>query len=169
MEIWHSIEGYEGVYQISSLGRVKRLISNRCLKERILKPNTVRDGYQAVKLCKDSLKKVFVIHRLVARAFIQNPQAKPFINHIDGNTSNNCISNLEWCTQSENIIHSYKRGRIAQHGQDRPNAKYSDDIIREVRLKRSMGLSCHKIAEEYNMSHQYVSAISNRLVWKHVS
>lgn len=107
-EIWKDIKDYEGLYQVSNLGRVKRLAHKRCdrnqmLKERIVK--TVipkKDWYPYLSLCKNGARKNHFIHRLVAEAFIPNTHNFPCINHIDGNKKNNAISNLEWCTFSHN-------------------------------------------------------------------
>lgn len=104
-EIWKDIEGYEGLYQVSNLGRVK----SKLRKGRILKPINTKKYYSVI-LCKNSTTKEIYVHRLVAYAFIPNPQNKPFINHIDGNKQNNYVENLEWCTQSENCRHAYKIG-----------------------------------------------------------
>ena len=108
-EIWKDIEGYEGTYQISSLGNIKSLprkTNNQFYKGIYLK-QTLYKGYLKVQLSNHSKSKWFLVHRLVAMAFIPNPQNKPQVNHIDGNKSNNKVSNLEWVTGSENQIHSY--------------------------------------------------------------
>lgn len=104
-EIWKDIEGYEGLYQVSNLGRVKSLKSKRFLK---LSVN--EKGYLRCHLSKCGGSKHWRVHRLVAQAFISNQDNKPEINHIDGDKSNNCVTNLEWVTSSENHIHSYVVG-----------------------------------------------------------
>ncbi len=101
-EIFKDIKGYEGLYQVSNLGRVKSF--NRG-KERILKPCLDRYGYFHVTLSKNGKQKGCTIHRLVATTFIPNPNNLPQINHIDGNKTNNKIENLEWCTAQENVTH----------------------------------------------------------------
>lgn len=113
-EIWKDIKGFEGYYQISSYGRVKRLPkkvlqsngSFATYRERILKQENLK-GYLRVTLSLDNKQKRFYTHRLVAQHFIQNSNSKKYVNHIDGNKENNKISNLEWCTASENERHSY--------------------------------------------------------------
>lgn len=97
MEIWKDIGGYEGLYQVSNIGRVKRLLKGN-LNGRILKPVTDKDGYSRVRLSKNNLQKNHSIHRLVASAFIANPNGFTIINHKDENKANNKIENLEWCT-----------------------------------------------------------------------
>ena len=104
MEIWKNIVGYEGKYQISNLGRVKSLKDRYGYRERILKPSTNKRGYKKVVLVKVGEKrKTFLVHRLVAEAFIPNPNNYSEVNHKDENPSNNNVDNLEWCTRKYNI------------------------------------------------------------------
>lgn len=100
VEVWKDIEGYEGLYQVSNMGRVKSLI-----KGIILKQWTDKDGYRQVGL----LKKTFKVHRLVAKAFIENPDDLPLVNHKDENKANNNITNLEWCTNEYNLSYGTAR------------------------------------------------------------
>ena len=107
LEIWRDIKNYEGIYEVSNLGRIKSISRNGTIKEnRILKPNKVM-GYSQVGLQKYGTRKYKKIHRLVAEAFIPNPENKKEVNHKDGNKANNCVDNLEWVTTSENQLHSY--------------------------------------------------------------
>ena len=101
-EQWKSITGYEELYEVSSLGRVKSLNYHRTGKEKILKPNKTKDGYLVVWLYKNGKRKFFKIHRLVAEAFLPNPMGFPEINHKDEVKTNNIVSNLEWCTREYN-------------------------------------------------------------------
>jgi hypothetical protein len=115
METWKDIKGYEGIYQISNLGRVKRISNiHWCnLKYRdnyYLKPLDNGKGYLRIKLTVKSKSRRVMLHRLIAEAFIENPNNYPFVNHIDGNKKNNNLNNLEWCTQSQNCLHSVKMG-----------------------------------------------------------
>lgn len=102
-EIWKDIPNYENLYQISNLGNVKSYSNSKVLKT---SPNSC--GYYKVQLYKNKKSKMFYVHRLVAIAFIPNLENKSQINHIDGNKSNNVVSNLEWCTASENQLHAIK-------------------------------------------------------------
>ena len=104
MEIWKSIPNYENLYQVSNFGNV---ISIQYSKIRYLKQETVK-GYKRVTLSKNNVQKRFVVHRLVALLFCKNNNQKNIVNHLDGNKKNNHFENLEWCTSSENEIHSYK-------------------------------------------------------------
>lgn len=106
VEEWRGVKDYEGLYQISNTGKVKSLYRNN---ERILIGDIIK-GYLRVELTKNKKIKKFLVHRLVAQAFIPNPENKPYVNHIDGNKENNNVSNLEWCTQRENINHAWETG-----------------------------------------------------------
>lgn len=119
MEIWKDIVGYEGLYQVSNYGNVKRVgsfrgVNKKYLDNHLLTPMDNGKGYLRIKLTKNNKSKRVMLHRIIAEAFIHNVFNKPFVNHIDHNTRNNSISNLEWCTQSENCKHSVKHGRWTQ-------------------------------------------------------
>lgn len=122
IEIWKDIKGYEGLYQVSSIGRVRSLDrvvdgchgSNQNIKGIIKHPSLSDTGYFVTTLYKNNLGSKKKIHRLKAIAFIPNPENKPFINHIDGVKTNNEISNLEWCTQKENIQHARNTGLMKE-------------------------------------------------------
>lgn len=113
-EIWKDIPSYEGYYQVSNLGNFRSLPRRirykssgwRNYPSKTLLTETTKDNYQRIVLMKEGVKTRFQAHRLVALTFIPNPESKPFINHIDGNKSNNKVENLEWCTASENMIHA---------------------------------------------------------------
>lgn len=123
-EIWRDIGGYEGCYQVSNLGRVKSLPRlqktryKRISKERILKQfSTGREkDYRSVKLCKDGKEKTIQVHRLVAQAFIPNPDNLPCVNHKrESEKWNNCIENLEWCTYEYNNNYGTHNERCAKN------------------------------------------------------
>lgn len=108
-EIWRDIEGYEGLYQVSSFGRVKSFYTNR-----ILKGYQIASGYLGLRLYKNNIGSMNTIHRIVAEAFIPNPENKPQVNHIDEDKTNNRVDNLEWVTAKENINHGTRTGRVAK-------------------------------------------------------
>lgn len=135
-EIYKPVLGYEGYYKVSNFGNVKSLSrkalgilgSTRNLKERILAKRFNHDGYSQVYLGKNNIFKGKMVHRLLAEVFIENPLNKKQINHKDGIKDNNNINNLEWCTPSENIIHSFKvlkrkGGQQGKLGKNHPTSK----------------------------------------------
>lgn len=103
-EHWKLIEDYPN-YEVSDMGRVRNTKTGR-----VLRPGRDKCGYRYVLLCKEGKSKIFRVHRLVANAFILNLENKPYINHINGDKTDNRLDNLEWCTQSENIKHAIRIG-----------------------------------------------------------
>ena len=113
MEIWKDIKGYEGLYKVSSEGRIKSLNYNHTCKEQILKPGSNKKGYLRVVLCKKGKFKTFLIHRLVSASFIPNPDNLPEVNHKDEDKTNNNVSNLEWCNRKYNSNYGTRTERMA--------------------------------------------------------
>lgn len=112
MTIIQQIRGYEGLYNVDTDGNIYSVKTDAHRRKRILKQYPNERGYMKVNLydAGGKCKKKYV-HRLVAETFINNPENKPNVNHIDANVKNNNVKNLEWCTQSENILHAVKLGR----------------------------------------------------------
>ena len=108
-ETYKDIQGYEGKYQISNLGNVYSLITNK-----ILKPRLTLDGYYQVDLCKDGVKRHLYIHRLVAQSFLDNPKNYKIVNHKDENSMNNIVSNLEWCDSTYNNNYGNCKRKISE-------------------------------------------------------
>lgn len=106
-EEWREILGFENMYQVSNQGRIFSLRNNK-----ILKPKKTRTGYYRVSLSAKGIRKDYLVHRLVANAFIPNPEKKLTVNHINENKHDNCIENLEWATQSEQNIHGTRIARV---------------------------------------------------------
>lgn len=105
MEFWKDIKGYEGLYQVSNYGRVKSLGNEASRKEKIRKVKYDRNGYPVIILHKNGEKKFFLTHRLVAEAFMPNPDNLPEINHKDECKTNNFVENLEWCNRYYNVTY----------------------------------------------------------------
>lgn len=133
-EIWKDVVGYEGLYQVSNLGNIKSLDKYvntkgnklKLHKGKILKPKKRPRGYLEVSLYKDRKPKSIQIHRLVAIAFIPNPENKPHINHkkpVTEEFCDNSVNNLEWCTPKENMIYAFKCGRVNAKGKDSVSSK----------------------------------------------
>ena len=137
-EIWRPIEGYEGLYEVSSYGKVRSLDKydsmNRFLRGRILRLFTDGLGYLRAQLYSNSKRKSFLVHRLVAQAFLPNPDNLPQVNHIDENPSNDNVDNLEWCDGKYNVNYGTRIDRI-----------------RDIRLKNGTytGLSKEEYRKKY--------------------
>lgn len=129
MEEWKDITGYEGLYQVSNLGRVRR-------SGKILKGGYNNKGYHTINLCKNGISKSFFVHRLVAIAFIPNPNNFPIVNHKDENPKNNCVDNLEWCTKSYNATYGTAKERKAQTMFNNKTNRYSHSLSALERARR---------------------------------
>lgn len=174
-EIWKDIIGYEGVYQISSYGNIKSLeritqgeFGNRYLKEKLLKPFKTYQGYNRVTLNLGEQKHFFV-HRLVAEAFIPNPENKPFVNHINGIRDDNYYKHLEWCTQSENERHAYDvlgKSEKMPKGEKVVNSKLKNADILFIRSCED--LNHRQLAKKFNVCFQLISEIKKGTIWKHL-
>lgn len=117
-EIWKPILGFEGYYEVSNLGRVRSVDRydrrGYLQKSHLLSPSLKKTGYEEVHLYVNHKQYTFSIHRLVAKAFINNPREVKCVNHIDGNKRNNVVSNLEWCTHGENLRKAYEIGLLKE-------------------------------------------------------
>ena len=171
MEKWKQVVGYEGLYEVSDEGRVrsvdKTTRDGRFWAGRMLGKHRAGSGYHRVVLCVNGVSKHLYVHRLVAEAFILNPENKPEVNHKDGDKHNNSVSNLEWVTKSENGIHSFKSlGRKPGKwmlGKASPYRKFTDE---QVEMIRTSSRSCYSIAKEYGVSHSVVQNIRNGKTYK---
>ncbi|MDT9337789.1 NUMOD4 domain-containing protein [Clostridium perfringens] len=147
-EEWRDIEGYEGLYQISSLGKVNSLNYNNSKKEKLLKPVKYNSGYLIVCLYKNGIMKRIPVHRLVALAFIPNFENKPYVNHKDENKSNNTLENLEWCTAKENANYGTRNERL---GKNQPKVKKKNNgnskAVLGINLKNGLILEYPSAAE----------------------
>lgn len=174
MEIWKDIEGYEGLYQVSNLGRVKSLSrhcpskggSIRRVQERQLRFKTDRYGYLCLGL-NNAGKTHFTVHRLVAAAFIPNPDLKPCVNHIDGVKTNNHIDNLEWCTVRENSIHAVRTGLSkAPEGEKCGASKLKATQVLIIIDMIKKGQSYKEISEMFGISRASITLIKQNKNWK---
>lgn len=160
-EIWKAVEGYEGLYEISSFGRIKS-------KGKIKSQSVDKGGYCTVWLSKNSVQKCLKVHRLVAAAFIPNPLNKATVNHIDGNKQNNSVENLEWATQSENIIHAHKTGlRKVTDAQRKAASENGKKTCDKNRPKKTVFCFKDGIRKEFESAHaaaRYVNGSASAIV-----
>lgn len=176
-ETWKSVIGYEGKYEVSNLGRVRSLDryvegKNGVTKKyagkilSLVKQNT---GYMTVGLSKDSVVTSFLIHRLVATAFIDNPENLAEVNHKDGVKGNNNLSNLEWMSRVRNIRHAMGMGLIQGLGEHNPAAKLSELDVIEIKKLIRLNLSKKEIAKVFGVKSATISDIDMKRSWAHLS
>lgn len=152
-EIWEPVVGYENLYEISNLGRIKSLKYRGGKKQKILSTYNVH-GYKRVRLFDGRTKHSTGVHRIVAEAFLDNPESKQFVNHIDGDKGNNRLENLEWATRSENTIHAFRVLKVKRGGGLEKRAVKNIDTgeiyssiqeaSRKTKLNRTSIISCCK-------------------------
>jgi len=134
----------------------------------VLKPSIYR-GYEGVWLTKNGKARQKLVHRLVAKAFISNPQAKPQVNHKDGNKLNNYFNNLEWVTCKENINHAIENSNWSnQKGKHNNNSKLTESDIPKIRKLLESGLSQNKIANKFGVTRGTIKGIKSGRSWTHV-
>lgn len=156
VEIWKDIENYPN-YQVSNFGYVRCTNYHREHRTHLLAFIPDSDGYLQVKLCKNGIVKFKRVHRLVAEAFIENKTNKEQVNHIDGNKTNNAITNLEWATSKENMHHAFKTGLMANVYKPRPTMSkivYQFDNNKKLIKKWN---SLREIEKKLNISHSTIS------------
>jgi hypothetical protein len=163
-EEWKPVSGYEGLYEVSNFGRVRSLKTGI-----MLRLNNRGLEYRSVLLCKKDLaNKSLRVHRLVAQAFIPNPENKPCVNHIDNNPNNNRVSNLEWVTPKENYQHSQMQGRNSM-GEKVGTSKLKERDVLEIRKLFETGQYTKRLLSRmYRVTSTMVFYIVNRKSWKHI-
>jgi hypothetical protein len=175
MEIWKSIKGFEGLYEVSNQGRVKvlqrtargRLNNIQTFKERILSPINQSNGYLKVNLVKDGIQKTCLIHRIVASAFIEGDNSLT-VNHINGIKTDNRVENLEWLSLSENHKHAFRIGLKCMKGEKSNGNKLLEHQVIEIKKLLNQGITHQKIADLYNVRRQTVTDINLKRRWSHI-
>ena len=175
-EVWKDIPDFEGSYQVSDIGRVRsvdRVVtfkdgSMRKYKGKVLKPQ-LNKGYGRLRLCNDNGVTNKTVHRLVLETFKPHVNMNDLeVNHIDGNKLNNNLTNLEWVTARDNMLHAYNTGLINNKGERNPNAKLSDADVLEILQRLDTGELYKDISLDYGMSAKYIYHISIGLTWREV-
>lgn len=190
-EIWQDIKDYEGLYKISSLGRIKSLErvkimptgGKQVLPERICKQK-INKGYWLINLCKYGKKETLKVHRIVCEAFHTNPFNKPSVNHKNGIKTDNRAVNVEWNTDAENMQHAIKNGLIQRKncgsfkignagGTYRPdNTGVNNGRVKltekEVNMIRNSKKSLRQLAKQLNVSSTAIGKIRRRETWQHI-
>lgn len=159
-EVWKDIDGYEGLYQVSNLGRIRSLYKRR--KDVEFLKFTDCHGYKIVGLCKNKKQMSFRVHRIVASAFLPNPNNNPQVNHINGDKTDNRAVNLEWCTQSANMRHAYENGLEKANTVPAHEAKrvLTEEQVRAVRELLNKGVSTRAIAKQIGVGKTLISSIN---------
>ena len=167
-ELWATIAGFED-YEISTLGRVR---SHKYQRSSILKPRITHDGYVWYSLSKNGKGYTRRANRLVAEAFIPNPENKPTVNHIDGDKLNNTVENLEWMTKEEQMRHAYSNGlKKPVRGVLQGNSVLTEDEVREIRRVykgHDPEYGMKALAKKYGVSEPTIDKCVRRVSYKNV-
>ena len=172
-EVWRDVKGYEGLYQVSNMGRVKSLGRKdrfgRVIKERVLEPAVTHNGYLRVGLHVDGKRKMLRVHRLVCEAFHENPDNKSEVNHVNENKTDNRACNLEWSTRAENCNHGSRNERVAK-ALSKPVGQYTRDgeLVKiwpsAIEVQRQAGFNHGYICETANGKRKKAYGF----IWKYI-
>lgn len=171
IEEWKPISGYEGIFSVSSLGRIR----NECVKRgnqyvgkiRIGKKH--KDNYLSIRMCHNYKVNIFRIHNLVAKAFIGERPENYVVNHKDGDKANNKLENLEYLSRSQNAYHAVKMNRWPDcRGSKHYASRFKDEDIKNIRDLYKKGEKQKSIAIKFNTNQCYISQIVNNKRWSHV-
>ena len=182
-EVWKLIDykNVPSIYEVSNLGGIRRVshklktknqfgLCNAVRKEKVLRPCENSGGYLMFRLMVGGKKQVHLVHRIVATAFIPNPEGKPCVNHKDFNKSNNCVSNLEWVTYRENTLHATQNGVLVSYkGRESNLAKYTEEEVKKVYTMCKSGVSQSKAGGIMGIPRSTVGSIMQKVSWKHIT
>lgn len=165
-EIWKDVVGYEGIYVVSNLGRIKRTLVRRGTSGGLMAQSATgpRRNYLGVNLCSGNVRRPCKMHRIVAMAFCPGYAPGMHCNHIDGNTLNNRADNLEWVTQTENNRHAFRIGKMPL-GELRYGSKLSNADIPAIVARLEAGERQEDIAKAYDVSTKNISNIKLGRSW----
>lgn len=170
-ELWRDVNGYKGIYNISNYGRIKSLKRIDCKgqhrKERILKQSLDSDRYPLITLSKERIRRTLKPHRLVAFAFIENALGLTDVNHKDGNKLNNHVSNLEWCTNKENVAHAVEMGlKKTMKGTHNKGCILSEKQVLYIFCSHKTNM---ELSKEFRVSPLAINRIRIGKTWGHLT
>lgn len=170
-ERWLPVVGFEGEYEVSSLGRLRRSCSGpRTYIGRLRKPALSTAGYPFVRLLKNGRPVSRWLHRMVLEAFVGPPTPeRPWCNHKNGNRADPRLENLEWVSPSENAIDRYKRGRMPPRGEQHHAAKLTDEDVSAIRHAPRVRGCIDRLATKYKVSRANIQTIRAGYTWRHVA
>lgn len=182
MEEWRPVKGYEGSFEVSNMGNIRSItrVVNRggvrgtlTVKGKMMRTPISKHygGYKSVcfnQYDADGKRHVrhYLVHRLVAEAFIPNTENKPEVNHIDGNKLNCCVDNLEWVTRKENAQHAQNTGLyVQQYGENHGRHILTENDVREIRKMLADGMYMREVAEKFGVAIGTISCIKRKRNW----
>jgi hypothetical protein len=176
MEIWKDIQGYEGRYEVSNLGRVRTVPHyiehnmfpgvQKFVRGRMRKLQNNGTGYKFLVLSKGDFR---TVHRLVAQSFIPNTDNKPWVNHKNGIKSDNRVENLEWCTRQENEDHAFGTGLKNSTGSANQMAKLTENDVAEIKRLYVPRKNSEELAAKFGVHRVTIQRIARNKNWKHVA
>lgn len=170
-EEWRPVKGYEGKYEVSNLGTVKRVCKGKGSKlGRVVRQNNHNSGYKTVSLWRDNRGKSYLVHRVIASAFLGEIANGLEVNHIDGDKTNNRADNLEIVTRNENIRHAMNIGLIDNRGANNPSAKLSEADVHLIKqLYRPKICGYKTLGKRFGVTPYAIRNIIKGYVWNHVN
>lgn len=177
METWKEIIGYEGLYECSTHGRIRTVARGtickngrpKTLGQKILTPHFNTNGYLWVYLHKGGVRRFWLIHRLIALTFVENPDSKTFVNHRSGVKTANVPENLEWVTRKENVSHAFRSGLMSHAGEKNSQSKLTVESVAEIRKLFALGVKRRELAKQFGISYSRIREIVNGTGWIEVS
>lgn len=171
IESWVYVDGYEGLLEVSDMGRVRTLGGYRSgsgarpqpqfRSGKVLSPYIARNGYPTISPKFGPVRRKFLVHRLVAMAFVPGYFDDATVNHKDGVKTNNMPSNLEWVTRAENTSHQWRIGLVDLRGEKHPSSKLTNANVAEIRRRAGDGETRASLAREFSVSNQLICDIVN--------
>ena len=169
-EIWKPVKDYEGVYEVSNHGRIRRLTTVKGYKAgSFLSGGTHKRGYVQICLCRNGTKKLILLHQIVADAFLGQCPIGYTVDHVDNDKRNNKVSNLEYVTRPENTLRQHRNGRAKYvRGEKNGLAKLKSSDIPKIRRLLSQHIPRKRIADEFGVTSGTISAIARGKTWTHI-